>query len=118
MRTYSTGTQTRPQYAPALPAEIVGGPTLALPYRSHLLFRGPVTSLGDWDLPDPGPGWQRMDMPEPSYARPADHAWCIAKDVDPHWAGIGADTDVIDELIADSVLDIVRADPAQPQPYY
>jgi hypothetical protein len=115
---YGAGTPVLPQYAPALPAEVVDGPKVVLPHRSHLLFRGPVMSLGDWDLPDPGPGWQRMGMPEPSYVWPADHAWCVAKDVDPHWAGIGADADVIDELIGDSVLDIVRADPAQRQPYY
>jgi hypothetical protein len=49
---------------------------------------------------------------------PADHAWCIANDVDPHWAGIGASVAAIDELLADPRLDIVRDDPGQAQPYY
>jgi hypothetical protein len=49
---------------------------------------------------------------------PADRTWCVAKDVDPHWAGIGADDDAIEPLLADPALDVVRADPTQPQPRY
>jgi len=54
----------------------------------------------------------------PAFIWPADHAWCIANDVDPHWAGIGASVAAIDELLVDPRLDIVRDDPNQEQPYY
>lgn len=47
-----------------------------------------------------------------------DRAWCVASDVDPHWAGIGAPSDVIDALVADENLDAVRADPDAEQPRY
>jgi hypothetical protein len=38
--------------------------------------------------------------------------------VDPHWAGIGADTATIDQLVADPRLDVVLADPREAQPEY
>jgi hypothetical protein len=38
--------------------------------------------------------------------------------VDPHWAGIGGQASLIDELIGDERLDVVRADPAEEQPFY
>jgi hypothetical protein len=57
-------------------------------------------------------------MPSPAFIWPADHAWCVADDVDPHWAGIGAGTAAVDALVSDPRLDVVRADPAREQPFY
>jgi hypothetical protein len=57
-------------------------------------------------------------MPNPAFIWPADHAWCVADDVDPHWAGIGADVSVVEELLADPPLDVVAADPRQDQPAF
>jgi hypothetical protein len=54
----------------------------------------------------------------PAFVWPADHAWCFASDVDPHWAGIGADRAVVDRLVADRNLDVVHADPEERQPTY
>ena len=54
----------------------------------------------------------------PAFVWPADQSWCIANDVDPHWAGIGADTSAIEDLVADPRLDVVVADPEEVQPYY
>lgn len=65
-----------------------------------------VSDIGDWDVPYPAFVW------------PADRAWCVAADVDPHWAGIGADTAAIDRLVADPHLDVVPADPREDQPCY
>lgn len=48
----------------------------------------------------------------------ADHAWRLAKDVDPHWAGIDGTRALITRLITDSRLDVVPADPTQDQPLY
>lgn len=47
-----------------------------------------------------------------------DHAWCVACDVDPHRAGIGAEPEAVDHLLAESRLDVVRADPERQQPFY
>lgn len=82
------------------------GPKVVVPNRAYHLFRGSISDFDDWGMPDPAFIW------------PADHAWCVADDVDPHWAGIGADASAIDELLAVPRLDVVRADPLQDQPFY
>jgi hypothetical protein len=48
----------------------------------------------------------------------SDHKWCIAADIDPHWAGIGASVSLIERLIGDARLDAVEAAPAEEQPAY
>lgn len=45
----------------------------------------------------------------------ADHAWCVAHDIDPHWAGIGTDADVVDQFVTEPRLDGVSADPSDEQ---
>ncbi|GAA0268413.1 hypothetical protein [Cryptosporangium japonicum] len=82
----------------------LGGPRIVVPERSYFLLRG------RWD--------EWGDRPEPAFVWPADRAWCLAHDVDPHWAGIGADAAAVDDLLADARIDVVPADPTQPQPYY
>jgi hypothetical protein len=54
----------------------------------------------------------------PAFAWPADHSWCFARDVDPHWAGIGAEKAAIDTLLNTPELDVVPAQPTEPQPTY
>jgi hypothetical protein len=96
--------------------EVLAAPRVRVPHRAYLLFRGALSELGAWG--DAGPGSPRSWSPEPAFVWPADRTWCVAKDVDPHWAGIGADDDAIEALLADPALDVVRADPTQPQPRY
>ena len=93
-------------------------PKVAIPNSDYFLFRGSVSDLGDWGAPQQGPGDSAIGMPDPAFIWPADHAWCVADDVDPHWAGIGASTAAIDQLLADPRLDVVRADPTEDQPNY
>jgi hypothetical protein len=87
-----------------------------VPYRSYFLFRGLLSDAGAWGEPKIWPG----DPPpfEAAFVWPADRAWCVANDVDPHWAGIGADATLIDRMVADPSLDIVAADPGEAQPAY
>lgn len=114
-----TRTVTRgPTTAPAFDLTILDGPKVSIPYRDYLLFHGPLSDFGDWGAADALPGVPRTDMPNPAFIWPADHAWCVANDVDPHWAGIGASTAAVDELLRVDGLDIVRADPAEPQLAY
>lgn len=107
-----------PTVAPAFSREVLEGPRVAVPGRSYFLFRGPLSEAFDWGAAPMWPGQPRRDMPNPALTWPADHAWCVASDVDPHWAGIGADTPALDQLIADPHLDVIAADPTQPQPAY
>ncbi len=93
--------------------EAVKGPLVVLPHRRYLLYSTTIDGLDDWD--------ELFKTPfnsAPNFVWPTDHRWCVASDVDPHWAGIGADVDVIDQLVASSDLDVVRADPADDQPTY
>lgn len=84
-----------------------GGARVHLPNRDYHLFRGPVSDVGRWNLP-------RTDsIPPAAFIWPADHAWCIAADVDHHWAGIGASTTAIEHLMSYPDLDIIQADPEQ-----
>jgi hypothetical protein len=54
----------------------------------------------------------------PAFVWPADHRWCLAADVDPHYAGVGASEDAVHALLALPDLDVVRTDPAAPQPHF
>jgi hypothetical protein len=102
----------------SFPPEVLDGPRVVVPHRAYFMFHGPLDEAGDLGAAERWHGQPRLAMPGPAFAWPADHAWCVASDVDPHWAGIGTDTLVIDQLVADSRLDVVLADPSQQQPAY
>lgn len=94
------------------------GARVDVPNRSYFLFVGSVPPSGAWDIAADGRAPGQQWNPDPAFIRPADHAWFIAKDVDPHWAGIGASRETIETLIADGRLDVVPADPSLAQPFY
>lgn len=110
--------QPGPAVAPAFPPEVMDGPRVVVPGRSYFLFHGPLHEAGDWGAAEMWTGQPRLAMPGPAFVWPADHAWFVASDIDPHWAGIGADTRVIDQLVSDPRLDVVPADPRAAQPAY
>ena len=87
---------------------------VVVPHREYWLFRGPLTCLADTARPER----HRFDEEQPAFVWPADRGWCFAQDVDPHWAGIGGSSRLIDQLVADPRLDVVPADPSAPQPTY
>ena len=103
--------------AVAFAPDVLGRPTVHHPHRSYHLFTGPLSDLGDWGAAPIAPDAPRADL-VPSFVWPDDRAWCIAYDVDPHWAGIGASQAAVDELVALSSVDVVPADPSEQQPFY
>jgi len=115
--------QSRSSAAPAEPGPAPGprgarlrAPVVRLPHRSYHLFRGTTRDLGDW-----GPTVAlrpHEQAPVPAFVWPADRAWCVTRDVDPHYAGVGAARAAVEVLVRDPVLDVVLADPAQAQPHY
>ena len=107
-----------PPTAPAFPPSVLDGPKVVIPHRAYFLFRGSLSELGDWGAADRWPGEPRLTMPNPAFVWPADQMWCIANDVDPHYAGIGADATAIGRLLAHPDLDVVAADPGAKQPEY
>jgi hypothetical protein len=94
------------------------GPKLVVPNRAYWLFRGPLAALGAWDAARNWPGGPRLGDAPPAFVWPADRSWCVAHDVDPHWAGIGGPRALIADLIGESTLDAVAADPDRTQPAY
>ncbi|SCG69683.1 hypothetical protein [Micromonospora inositola] len=110
----------RPGLAPTSGASpsVLQAPKVEVPHRAYWLFRGPLAEIGTWDTAEAWPGQCRLDAVEPAFVWPADHAWCVALDVDPHWAGIGGGALLVNQLIADPLLDVVSADPTMEQPLY
>jgi hypothetical protein len=82
-------------------------PKVVLPNRAYFLFTGTLTSFVE-----------HPELPNPAFVWPADRAWCVANDVDPHWAGIGGSAAAIADLLADSLLDAVPAEFGAPLPFY
>lgn len=102
------------------PADGPAKPAWVVPDRDFFLFHGPLDALGDeaqWRpvLRSSGQGWW---LPTPAFVWPEDRAWCLAKDVDPHYAGIAAAPAAIEDLLAHPHLDVVPADPTQVPPHY
>lgn len=95
-----------------VPSSVASGPMVSVPHRRYFLLRGALTDLAGWEEALGG------GSHTPAFAWPADRAWCIASDVDPHWAGIGASRDAINTLINAPELDVVEAEPSEPQPTY
>jgi hypothetical protein len=91
---------------------------VVVPHRAYLLFHGSVTDLGERGSATRWPGQPKLGWSDPAFIWPADHAWCVANDVDPHWAGIGAPASAIEQLIADPRLDVALADPQTDQPRF
>jgi hypothetical protein len=97
-----------------LPPPVQGGPLVELPHRRYALLRGALQDIDAWET-DIGAG---QIIAPPALVWPADHRWCFVSDVDPHWAGIGAEQAAIDALLSEHQLDIVAARPAELQPQY
>ena len=102
-------------------------PTFGVPrgahiaFRSFFLFREPLLDAEIWGTPAEAGIWGRPEFSRggtPALVWPSDRTWCVAADIDPHWAGIGAAVPVIERLIADRRLDAVAADPDSEQPAY
>ena len=95
-----------------VPRSAANGPMVSIPHREYFLLRGSLADLADWAEVLGGGNHT------PAFAWPADRAWCTASDVDPHWAGIGAGRQAMDTLLNAPELDIVAAEPSEPQPTY
>lgn len=101
-------------------------PTFGVPRGAHIarsfyLFHGALSDAEIWGQPAQAGIWGQAEFSgggTPALVWPSDHTWCVAADIDPHWAGIGASVPVIDRLVADRRLDAVAADPDSEQPAY
>jgi hypothetical protein len=101
-----------------VPAAVLDSPRVNVPNRSYFLLRGTLSDFANWDPAGVSSAHQRLEMADPAFIWPADHAWCVAHDVDPHYAGIGSTADAIADLLAHSGLDVVLSDPRLEQLHY
>ena len=102
----------------AFPEPALRTPRVVVPNREYYLCR---VSLPDFVSGAVGDSWQAetdRPMPPPAFIWPSDRAWCITSDVDPHWAGIGAEEALIEKLLAEPRIDVVPVETDQKLPFY
>jgi hypothetical protein len=97
-----------------LDPELTRGPLVVLPHRRYVLFAGALAEIDRWEQHFGG----GRPCPPPAFAWPADHRWCFASDVDPHWAGIAASASDLAALTARTDVDVVAASPGDAPPAY
>lgn len=92
-------------------------PNFVIPNRDYWLLRGTLVDYADWNSDDPA-RWSYGNAPDPAFIWPADRAWCVTNDVDPHFATIGAERAAIKEIVADQRIDAVLDNPELEPPYW
>ena len=94
------------------PAEVLGGPLLALPGRSYFLFDGDIAVFDD-------PAWARNSWGEagafwgqtPNLLWPRDHAWLMASEIDFDSTLVGGTRAVVDALVSSADLEALEVAP-------
>jgi len=102
----------------AFPEPVLRTPRLVIPNREYYLCQLP---LADFVSGVTENAWQKKmnrPMPLPSFIWPSDHSWCITKDVDAHWAGVGGHEGLIEQLMTEPSLDVVPVETHQKLPFY
>lgn len=92
---------------PAFPPHVMTGPLLMVNQEQHFLFGGPLAEAGRWGAASYGGGAPR-DINSPNLMWPADHAWFVTTNIEGTWTGVGGSIDLIDDLLADRRLEVVR----------
>ena len=109
--------RARPGLAPGS-REPFDGPKVRIPARAYHLLHGTLADFDARQTSGAQSGPPGVEVPDPAFIWPADRAWCVANDVDPHYAGIGGSAAAITRLLEVPGLDVVRADPDAEQPAY
>lgn len=102
----------------AFPAPMLRTPRVVIPNREYYLCR---VSLPDFVSGVMEESWQartKRPMPVPSFLWLSNRSWCVTKDVDSHWAGIGGLRDRIGQLLTDPSLDVVPVKKKDKLPFY
>lgn len=109
------GVVPEPEPIKAAPAEWqldLSGPTFSLPGRdNYYLFEGRVreaVQIGYWN------DERSFDPQSPHFFWPADHAWCVATEVDYDSTFIGGTRPLVDELCGSDVLEVLEIAPDAP----
>lgn len=92
---------------PAFPPHVMDGPLLTANGEAHFLFAGKLGDAGQWGAASYGGGVPR-DINSPNLMWPADHAWFVTTSIEGTWTGVGGSDALIDALLRDSRLEVVR----------
>jgi hypothetical protein len=91
-----------------VPQPVRDGPHVLLPHREYLLYQGPAEDVvasaslhGTWG--------QCANL-----WWPADHAWCVASEIDLPWTYVGGQRGLIDAILADDRIEALPAAPDDP----
>jgi hypothetical protein len=87
---------------PAVSADEFSRPRLLLPHREYLLLSGPLSAATK--IGDPG-GLGGFEPHSPNLFWPADHAWCVASEIDFDSTLVGGTTDLIRAIVNAPGLD-------------
>ncbi|NLE78037.1 MAG: hypothetical protein GX610_00370 [Rhodococcus sp.] len=93
-------------------------PKVSIPNRDYFVFHGMLSDFANWDAQIQALLRWDFEAPIPAFVWPADRAWCVTCDIDPHFASIGAAIDAIDRLVTNRHVDIAVDDPDIEPPYY
>lgn len=87
-------------------------PKLQLQHRAYHVFGGPLAAaLTSYDaMQVEQPDWPHHMSPNLWW--PADHAWCVATEIDFAWTYVGASRTCIDAVLADRSLEAVETSAA------
>lgn len=86
----------------AVPDDLM--PKLELPFRAYHVFTGHITAaMTSYDAYSFGHHQQFANI-----WWPADHAWCVASEIDNAWTHVGGSRACIDAVLADPRLEVVE----------
>jgi hypothetical protein len=95
------GLEQAAKAARAIPDAVRGGPLVELPNREYLLYEGPVEPITATASLGHG---QTANL-----AWPADHAWCLASEIDLAWTYVGGSEPLVERLLADERVECLPA---------
>ena len=87
---------------PVVPAAVLDGPTVDLPYRSYLLYSGPVEAAL---------AFVESEGQTPNLFWPSDRSWCVATEIDLSSTYVGGTAELVASLLASDDLEAVGAEP-------
>ena len=102
----SQGSAPAAPFPDPIPTAVRQGPLVRLPVREYLLYSGPVEAISA--TAEIGHG-QTANL-----AWPADHAWCVASEIDLAWTYVGGSKALIEQVLVDEHLEALRAEPTDP----
>jgi hypothetical protein len=97
-----SGSEPTARASAAFSAAELSRPRLVLPGREYVLLSGPLSAAGK--IGDPG-GLRGFEPRSPNLFWPADHAWCVASEIDFDSTLVGGTAELIRAILDEPGLD-------------